>query len=173
MKLAVSILLFILMALLTANGYTATNTYFFAGGSMASLMSVAALPAAVPTTLLAIFGVLLYFYLRRDKRIKLAYLAVVMVLWFLSGRTIGTILYPNGQVVTGWFYIATDKFLVCNQKTDCETTIGYRTKTESLSLWRIHIKNDSTDKEIFVGPFLWHRTVHLFGSNFGAGKYTR
>lgn len=173
MKITLSIIIFLAMAALTAIGYTSANTFFFAGGSIASLMDLAAMPVIIPTSLLIVFGLLLYFYWRKNSKVKLVNLGIVMLLWFLSGRTVGMIVYPDGEVVTGWFYIQTGRFYICDQKTDCETTIGYHTKTESLPFWGIRIKNRNTDKLVFTGPFLWNRTAKLFNAKLGAGKYNR
>ena len=89
-------------------------------------------------------------------------LGVVMILWFLSGRTVGIIPWPDGRVNTGWFYIPTERFYLCNGKTDCDAVIDYHTKTETLPFWRVRIKNESIDKTIFVGPFLWSSATKFF-----------
>jgi len=152
--------------------YSPERNFLFAGVSSADYMlELASMPMAVPTIFLFCFGLLTLYYFKRAKKIKLVFLTVILLLWFLSGRTIGTILWPEGTIITGWFYIRFDKFIICNNDGDCETTISYHTKTEELSFWRVRVKNKNTDRVIFVGPFIWSRTLKLFNEQLGLGKY--
>ena len=112
--------------------------------------------------LLILFGTILFYFLKTGRKLLFVFLGVTIILWLLSGRTIGAIVDPEGKIVVGWFYIETEEFYVCDRKTDCESVFYYQTKIEKLPFWRIEIKNGNIDKRIFVGPFIWDKTLSIF-----------
>jgi hypothetical protein len=159
----------IIMTALTLIGYSDAHPGL-TGGSLDSIMSMAALPPIYATVFLLVFVILIILYLKKPTNIKLVLLSLIMILWFLSGRMIG-IIPLDGRLSTGWFYIETGRHTLCDYKTDCETTIYYQTQTESLFFWRIRVSNKNIDETIFVGPFLWNRAQKLFKETVESGKY--
>lgn len=161
------------MVVFTAIGYSSGRILGFAGVSSADYtMHLASIHVAWSTALLILFGALLFYFLKKRGKVLAIFLGLLFILWFLSGRTIGALVDPDGKIVVGWFYIETGEFYVCNRKTDCESVFYYQTKIERLPFWRIKIKNVNIDKVIFVGPFIWNKTLNIFSdkSNVGAIK---
>lgn len=162
-------ILFLCMIALTSFGYFSSTS--LVTGSISSMESLAATNVTLPTLLLILFGLLLYYYFKVPKKTKLLFLGVIMLLWILSGRVISIIIWPDGRITTGWFYIPTERFYLCNDKSNCETLVAYHTKIETLPFWRVRIKNENTDEIIFVGPFLWNKAKKVFTEEIGAGTY--
>ncbi len=170
-KIIVSVILLLIMFGLTALGFFLKVS--LVGGSINSMEDIVAINGAWLAIIVVIFGFLLFYSLYKPSNVKLIFLGVIIVIWFLSGRMISIIFWPDGRVTTGWFGIPTDTFYLCTGKTDCETTIAYHTKTENLFFWRIRLKNENVDKVIFVGPFIWNKTLKLVHDQIGAGTYTK
>jgi hypothetical protein len=173
MKIIISIIVLIVMVVFTAIGYSSGRMLGFAGVSSADYtMHLASTNVAWSTALLILFGGTLFYFLKKRGKVLFVFLGFLFILWFLSGRTIGALVDPDGKIVVGWFYIETGEFYVCNRKTDCESVFYHRTKIESLPFWRIKINNVNIDKAIFVGPFIWTKTLNIFSdkSNIGVIK---
>ena len=170
-KIIISAILLVVMATLTASGYFLKAN--LARGDMESMEDIAAVNGAWPAIFLVISGFLLFYYLSQPTKVKLAFLGITIILWLLSGRMISMIFWPDGKLTTGWFSVPTEKFSLCNGKTNCETIMAYHTKTENLFFWRIRIKNENVDKIVFVGPFLWSKTVRLLHDEIGNGTYPK
>lgn len=170
-KIIISVILLMIMFGLTAMGFFLKIS--LVGGSMDSMEEMAIINGAWLAIILVIFGFLLFYYLYKPGKVKLIFLGAIVVIWFLSGRMISIVFWPDGRMTTGWFGISTDTFYLCTGKTDCETTIAYHTKTENLFFWRIRLKNENVDKVIFVGPFIWNKTLKLVHDQIGAGTYTK
>lgn len=83
-------------------------------------------------------------------------------LWLLSGRVVALKPFPDGRVITGWYYVETNKFYLCSVKDDCETIIYKDSKVTMLSFWRIRVTNKNMNKEIFFGPFTWNSCFLVF-----------
>lgn len=162
---SVLILFFIGMTVLTLFGYLPASKFYFAGVSVDYMMDIID-ANIISTLLLLLVGLLGYNYLRKPQKVKLFLLYIGMLGWFLSGRIVATIIYPDGRVSCGWFYIETERFYLCNATTDCETTISYKTKVEPLPFGRIRITNEFIDKTIFVNPFAWKATLKMFNNKF-------
>jgi hypothetical protein len=174
MKITKIIIVVIVLLLMIA---ATSLDYFFkhslVGGSIDSMENIVTVPVIFPTVLIMIFFWLLYWYFKSPNNIKLVSLLICIFLWVSSGRMISIITWPDGRVNTGWFNIPTNQFYLCNPQADCETTVSYKTKTENLFFWRIRVKNENIDKVVFVGPFLWNKTLRLFSDKFNSGKYTK
>jgi hypothetical protein len=90
---------------------------------------------------------------------KIVLLFILILFWFISGRTIAFKYFPNGRIITGWFYYKTNEFFLCKKGDDYEKVISQETKLLRLSFWRLHISNKNISKEIFIGPFAWDRAI--------------
>ena len=170
-KIIVSVILLMVMLALTALGFFLKIS--LVAGSVDSMEDLIALSGAWPAMFLVLFAFLLFYYLYKPDRVKLVFLGITVALWFLSGRMISIIFWPDGRVTTGWFSASTETFHLCDNKSDCEATIAYHTKTENLFFWRIRVRNENIDKVIFVGPFIWNKTLKLVHDQIGAGTYTK
>ena len=74
---------------------------------------------------------------------------------------------PDGRIITGWYYIETNKLYLCKEGYDCETILSRESVVNKLSLWRINIKNKDVDKVIFIGPFTWYSSSKIFENEIG------
>jgi hypothetical protein len=105
------------------------------------------------------FSSMTIFIFRDYNKIKLIILFLLLGLWLLSGRIIAIKEFPDGRIITGWYYIQTNSYFLCGNDSDCETTLAKESTITKLPLWRINIKNKHTNKVIFVGPFVWHSII--------------
>jgi hypothetical protein len=117
-----------------------------------------------------LFGGLSVYYFKKPSKLKLAALSLLMLLWLLSGRTTA-MLVTEDEIATGWFYIPTTRFTLCNPNEDCEVTHYNKTKVQALSFWRIRITNSTVDETLFIGPFAWAETKKLFIDDMQVGLY--
>ncbi len=150
---------------------TDNSGFFFVGGSFASITDVTSGNKIISILLFVCFCLLVYFYIRRKSKIKLIALGFIFILWILSGRNIAVQIYPEGKLTLGWFNMRTEIFSLCKPEDDCEKTIYYETKIEYCSFWRIRIYNEHYNKKIFVGPFIWNKTIQNFNKKFNSGRY--
>jgi len=142
--------------------YNEINKFIFVGGSMSSIAEMLKADTYISLSLsfICIFTCLLY--LKHNKSILAFYSIVFLLMWFLNGRTVGFVAFPDGKIITGWFMIPTSEFLLCNHTIDCETSMTQQTTVKKDYLWKIYIQNSSTQKEIFLGPFLWTKGYEFF-----------
>ena len=83
----------------------------------------------------------------------------VAVAWGLSGRSVG-VLFSEGRVYAGWFYVLTARFPLCVPLEDCEPAI-YRVIVMPLSYWRVQLSTAHRQRVLLVGPINWHRMLAL------------
>jgi hypothetical protein len=95
---------------------------------------------------------------------KILTLLIMLLLWLLSGRVVAFKAFPDGRIITGWYYIETNKFNLCENDIDCEGIISKETTISKLPLWRISINSKYTNNIIFVGPFTWDSCYKVFES---------
>lgn len=93
---------------------------------------------------------------------KVLMLLSVFILWLLSGRVVAFKAFPDGRIITGWYYMETNSFKLCKENDDCESVLFKETKVKRLPLWCISINNNFTNKVIFIGPFTWNSCAKLF-----------
>lgn len=98
---------------------------------------------------------------------KILILSVVLLLWLLSGRVVAFKAFPDGRIITGWYYIETNRFNLCKNDVDCETIVSKESTITKLALWRVSINSKYTNKIIFVGPFTWHSCYKTLGNQIG------
>lgn len=98
---------------------------------------------------------------------NLLVLSLVLVLWLLSGRVAAVKAFPDGRVITGWYYIETNSFKLCKENEDCESVLFKETKVKLLPLWCISINNKDTNRVIFIGPFTWNSCIKIFEEHIG------
>jgi hypothetical protein len=167
-RIILAVIVFLVMILLTAICYIIPEPSL-TGGSI--LQAIVYAQPIYPTVFLIAFGCFMAFYLYNPTSLKLIPASLCILLWFLSGREV-CITLINTKVMTGWFYTAVNDYNPCaSTQYDCETIINQNTTTEKLSFWRIRIKNNDFDEIIFVGPFIWDKTVKMFSEQIGT-SYT-
>lgn len=138
------------------------NKFIFVGGSMSSITEMLKADKYISLALSFICLFTSLFYLKHNNSILAYCLIIFLFIWFLNGRTVGFLAFPDGKIITGWFMIPTSEFLLCDHKIDCETSITQQTNVKKDYLWKIYIENSSTQKEIFLGPFLWTKGYEFF-----------
>jgi len=168
MKIVIPIVFLLMMITLTGLEYLLQPG--LVGGSTNSMEVVAAAPIFLPIILLVLFCLLSYWNLKKPANIKICFLGLCILFWFASGRVVSILVWPDARINTGWFNAATEEIKLCNVKNDCETVMTQKTQTENLFFWRIRIKNENIDRIIFVGPFLWSKTVRMFTETFSSRK---
>ncbi|MGZ3777712.1 MAG: hypothetical protein ACXVIY_10050 [Mucilaginibacter sp.] len=166
------IIVFALMLTITLAYFSPANKFVFGRNSADYMLKLAAVSVVWPIALLVLYLLFAWFYHRKPNRTRLALVTTVVLLWFLCGRMVGTLLWPEGKVITGWYYIPTYDFKLCGGDTDCETVVYYQTHIEKLAFWRLRIKNRNVDQTVFAGPFIWNQIPEVF-SEIGTGKYTK
>lgn len=141
------------------------SRFLFAGGSTESLMEIAITYNLIKLSFAGILIASGIFLRSKCEFIHFLGYLILLTLWFLSGRTIGIMYYPDGIVKTGWHYIRTNEFGLCEDGVNCELQVNKLTKIEKLPFWRIRITNSNTNEVLFTGPFIWNQTVHIFEAN--------
>jgi hypothetical protein len=120
-------------------------------------------------SLLALIFMIIKYYMTPKKIIF--YNALFILIWLLSGRTLGIKTALGGKVSAGWYCYRTTTFILCSEKIDCEGINAYETQVIPLSFWRVQIKNSKAQCNIFIGPIMWKKSLALLNSEFGNGKY--
>jgi hypothetical protein len=170
LAIILSAILFLIMALLTAFCYHPLAKIMLISISAEYMVHTAVPWVVLPTLFLLLFGGLSVYYFKKPSKLKLAALSLLMLLWLLSGRTTA-MLVTEDEIATGWFYIPTTRFTLCNPNEDCEVTHYNKTKVQALSFWRIRITNSTVDETLFIGPFAWAETKKLFIDDMQVGLY--
>ncbi|WP_425236609.1 hypothetical protein [Ulvibacterium sp.] len=109
----------------------------------------------------------------KRKSLKYICLFLCFSIWLLSTRKVAISQFYQGRLGVGWNCFLTDEFFMCNEESNCETTLAYDTTIEKISLWRVTIKNEKLNRTIFIGPLTWSGTVKMLEKNIGYGSYTK
>ena len=155
----------ILMAFITFIGFNSGLTRFFFASGSDGLMRLIESDLYIRIILLVLFF-LLVFLIKKWKW-KIFYypaMSIVFGLWLLSGRMIA--LFPDGRLISGWFYMETSRVDICKDVADCEKTLYYETSYRSEFLWKYRIKNKELDFTIFASPFIKIKIEKLFSQQF-------
>ena len=131
-------------------------------GSIDSMEVVASASIICPLIFMGLFCITSYFYFKKPNVLKLIMLLIWISLWILSGRMISIVVWPDVKVNIGLFDEPTESINLCAPNADCETIVAQKTTVTALALWRLRIKNPYVDQVIFVGPFIWGRTLKMF-----------
>lgn len=152
-------LLMILVTCITF--FSSTVSFLFAEGSDFLMKAVLVNPYIESFFVLLFCAILFIKYKSRNNKYYMnCILIFVFVLWLLNGRIIGQFPYPEEKVITGWFFIRTNEIHVCNRnKKDCENVGIFETYIEKKGFWFIKLKNKEKDASIFIGPFIWSKSL--------------
>jgi len=159
------------MSLFTSVLYSSNKNLLFVGGSTDVFLEVANGNKIIVTSLVVLFIFIIFIKINKYN-LKYFLLLIVFILWLMSGRTVGYTSYPAPAIKLGWFYIQTERIIVCEYNEDCEKLIAYKTSIEELPFWRIKVKNKEMEEVFFVGFIAWESTVKIIKDNLGNGKYT-
>lgn len=154
MKKLFVILLFIELLMVVFSYLTYDNEMggiLFSGGSISSTMKIFE-PNFKITLLLNFSIIILTLLFRKRKKILMVLFVFFFSLWFISGRTIG--IQWTGEIYTGWFYLKTDKIILCPSSNGC-SDIFKETSITDKPLHRLLLANRFINEEIFVGPLLY------------------
>jgi len=116
---------------------------------------------------LVTYVVILIFFWKKIKLHIYLTLSILFILWFVSGRSVAFKYFPEGRVITGWYYIETDNFYISKGQMDYEKVITKETSIEILSFWRIRIQNKMIDRTLFIGPFVWENSLIVLNQDIG------
>jgi hypothetical protein len=157
------IIVAVLMSLITALGLSENvGTMIFAGGSD-SLLSIAVPDLFLRIVFLLVFvATALLFKQFTEKNNAYIILVLFFSFWVLSGRMVGT--FPDGRLISGWFYIPIKEVDLCKDDADCDKS-NYARYTKQ-SFWLYNVKNKEVDVLIFAGPFLDRKLERLFDRKF-------
>jgi hypothetical protein len=157
----------VLMASVTIIGFNSgLSRFLFANGSD-SLMTLVESRLYIRVLLLIAFIITIAAQLNHCKKIYSLFATGIFFLWLLSGRMIA--LFPDGSIITGWYYMQTNKKSICSKHADCEKVFYYETKYQKLFLWRYNITNQQTNISLFAGPFISYDIDYLFHNTFPNG----
>lgn len=160
-------LLFAVLLGLTALGFdTPFNRMQFSGTSGEYLVTIVSGSALVQSLLLFGVGYGLYRMAQRPTLGAATLCVAVALVWGLSGRKVGVLLWPEGQVYIGWFSIRTEQFSLCVPTEDCETTTLHTIVTP-LPFWRVRLANTHRQRIVFIGPVTWDPTLRMLRQAFG------
>ena len=123
----------------------------FSGGSISSTMKIFE-PNFKITLFLNFLIIILTLLFRKRKKILTVIFVFLFSLWFLSGRTIG--IQWTGEIYTGWFYLTTEKIILCPSSSGCSDTFKETSITDK-PFYRLLFTNKFISAEIFVGPLLY------------------
>lgn len=163
MKYIIYLSSFIALLISAMGFFPSFSKFIFAGGSD-SLMNIITSSILIRVFLAFILFIYIILYAQTLKKTIIPIIILTFTIWLFSGRMIA--IFPYGRMSSGWFYMETNRINICNDNEDCEKVYYYETKVYKLNLWRIRLKNKNIDKIIFVGPFIWYKTLHLFSNTF-------
>jgi hypothetical protein len=110
---------------------------------------------------LVLYLVLLIFFWKKLSVTVILILCSILLLWLLSGRTIAFKYFPNGRILTGWYYIESNQFTLCGDDEDYERIISQETKLIESPYWSVRVVNENIDETIFIGPFTWRSSMEV------------
>lgn len=152
----------LLMILITCiTFFPSIVSFFFAEGSDFLLTAVLVNPYIESFLVLLFCAILFIKYKSRNNKYYMNIILIfVFVLWLLNGRIIGQFPYPEEKVIAGWFFIQTDEIYICNRnKNDCENVGVSETYIDKRGFWFVELKNKETNASIFIGPFIWSKSL--------------
>lgn len=161
-----SVLFAVLLGLTALGLDTPFNRMAFSGTSGEYLMTIVSGSALVQSLLLFGVGCGLYRVVQRPTLRGATLLVAVALVWGLSGRKVGVLLWPEGRVYVGWFGIRTEQFSLCVPTEDCEATT-LQTIVTPLPFWRVCLANMHRQRIVFVGPVTWDPTLRMLRQAFG------
>ncbi len=165
------VVVWVILVSISFLGYGELGKIFYTSESAEYLTDVTNINLIYCITGLICF--LLVILLVNRKVLKYILLLVFFSIWLLSTRKVAISPFYDGRLGIGWNCFLTEEFFLCNEKSDCETTLAYNTTIEQVTLWRVKIKNDDINKTIFIGPLVWSNTIKVLENNIGNGTYTK
>lgn len=145
------------LTFLTSN--LSASRHLFAGGSIESTMKIFE-PSFWVTFILFLVSILITILLRKKVIPLLLTFSIISSIWFFCGRTIG--IHWTGEIITGWFYIATDKINLCESVTNCNDIIDNTEVNDSHFFFLKLVGKTSEEKKIFVGPIIYEEIKNYF-----------
>jgi hypothetical protein len=105
--------------------------------------------------------------IRKSNYKKILILSLALILWLISGRVVAIKAFSDGRIITGWYYVETDKFNLCESDFDCETITSQETTIIKLPMWRVRINSKHINKVVFIGPFTWNSCIKTLANQIG------
>ena len=174
MNLVMKVIIKVFIVLIAFVMLTATVLFIFTDPeilfvreSAAYLSRISVINRGTSVLFFIVYLLLTVLSIKRFGISKILALLLVLVLWIFSGRVVAFKAFPDGRIITGWYYIETDKFNLCENDIDCEGVIAKEFKVTNLPLWRINIKTNTFDKTVFVGPFVSKSWERVLGKQIG------
>lgn len=123
----------------------------FSGGSIESTMKVFG-PSFCIIFMLFLAITFSTVFFRKKMEVLLKLFLILFITWFICGRTIGV--HWTGELITGWFYISTDKVILCETTENCVGDVIENITVKNSYLFRLKFFNGAGEKEIFAGPII-------------------
>lgn len=139
----------------------------FTRESAAYLSDISDVNHVLSVSFFIVYLYLAILVLRRLSLRRLFILLLVLLFWLMSGRVVAFKSFPDGRVITGWYYVEANSFKLCKEDIDCESMLFKETKVTRLPFWCISIDNSLTNKIIFIGPFTWNSSAKVFEDHIG------
>ena len=158
-KLTLFLVALIVVVGVSSLTYSKLGVFNFAGGSDSTLRVVRSSPwiiAAVSFTLLA--WLVFFIWHSQSGVAQLVILAVLLMMWIISGRVIGV--FPDGRIVAGWFFFSTTVLDFRDHDEDHEFHVLH-TQILPSSGWVVETRSHGQRARIFVGPILQNSLLGL------------
>jgi hypothetical protein len=139
--------------------YSRLGAFSFAGGSDSTLRVVrspALIIVAVSMGLSLYLAFLIYY--SKPGIVEHIVLVLLPMIWIISGRAVG--IFPDGRIVTGWFFFPDGRIDFRTHNTDHELYIA-RTQILINLGWILEIINEEQSAKVFVGPLLQNPLLKL------------
>lgn len=75
-------------------------------------------------------------------------------------------IFPDGRLISGWFYIETGNVDICKSGIDCDRVFYYETRYKRSRLWTYAVSNNEINTKIFVGPIITNQVNTMFKKKF-------
>jgi len=131
----------------------------FSGGSVGSTMEFFGPKFGVVFMLFLASNVCIIIFRKRVKLLLFSYV-ICSFLWMLCGRTIG--IYWSGEVITGWFYIQTDRFLLYKEGSTFKSEAINYTNVQISNVFYIILENNQVNYSLYVGPVIGQEIKSYF-----------
>ena len=160
----------VIMLLGTAMAHLRGIKILFTNESAAYLSNISNVNYIFSWCFLIAYLLVTFFAFRKADVIRLFILFILFGLWLLSGRVIAFKPFPDGRIITGYYYIETDRFNLCDNENDCESVISKEAFIQRRPFWLLKIKSKGIQKNIFLGPFTWQQCNKVFENRIKVTK---
>ena len=140
--------------------YSRLGMFMIAGGSDSTLAIIRSPKwIVIVLSILCITLLFICLWYSKYKYILLSIFFVSLIVWGVTGRIIG--LYPDGRIITGWYFIVIDEIDFRDYEEDYEYHASHTSITPYMR-WFIEVDSQNHRKILFIGPLLKSSILKLF-----------